>query len=130
MSHGLVTQDFGDGTYSFRLAYGQWLELQEAVGSGPLELYVNLLNRRWRVQHIREIIRIGLIGGGTIPADALRLVRRYVEDRPILESVALALAIVSASITIPQGDAAPGEAEAPKTDSDESTSALSTETVQ
>ena len=130
MSHGLITRDWADGAYSFRLAYGQWLELQEAVGCGPLELYVGLLQRKWRVQQIREIVRIGLIGGGADPASALRLVRRHVEERPILESVPLALEIVSASLTLPEGDHAPGEAPAAETVSQESISPLPTETVQ
>jgi hypothetical protein len=129
MSHGLITKDFADGTYSFRLAYGQWLELQEALNCGPLELYVNLLQRKWRVQHLREIIRIGLIGGGTNPADALRLVKRYVEDRPIIESVQLALEIVAASLTLPEGAEVPaGEAEPAETEG--STSLASLETLQ
>lgn len=129
MTHGLITREFADGTYSFRLAYGQWLELQEAVNCGPLELYVNLLQRRWRIQNLREIIRIGLIGGGADPASALRLVKRYVEDRPLLENVQLAIEIVAASIELPKGVEAPaGEAEAAKTE--ESTSLPSTETLQ
>jgi hypothetical protein len=131
MSHGLITKEFADGAYSFRLAYGQWLELQETLNCGPLELYVNLLQRKWRVQHLREIIRIGLIGGGTNPPDALRMVKRYVEDRPIIESVQLALEIVAASLTLPEGAEAPaGEAEAAKTDSAGSTLPPSTETLQ
>ena len=129
MTHGLITRDFADGTYSFRLAYGQWLELQEAVNCGPLELYVNLLNRHWRIQHIREIVRIGLIGGGQTPVEALRLVRRYVEERPLMENVQLAIEIVAASIELPKGVEAPaGEAGAAKTE--ESTSLPSTETLQ
>lgn len=129
LAHGLITKEFADGTYSFRLAYGQWLELQEAAGCGPLELYVNLLQRRWRIQNIREIVRIGLIGGGADPASALRLVKRYVEERPLMENVQLAIEIVSASLQLPQGVEAPaGEAEAAKTE--ESTSLPSMETLQ
>lgn len=131
MSHGLITKEWATGTFSFRLAYGQWLELQEALNCGPLELYVDLLQRKWRVQHLREIIRIGLIGGGTNPADALRLVKRYVEDRPIIESVQLALEIVAASLTLPEGAEVPaGEADPAKTDSAESILPGSTETLQ
>jgi len=131
MSHGLITKEFADGVYSFRLAYGQWLELQEALNCGPLELYVNLLQRKWRVQHLREIVRIGLIGGGTTPPDALRLVKRYVEERPIIESVQLALEIVAASLTLPEGAEVPaGEAEAAKTDTAGSTLPPSTGTLQ
>lgn len=130
MTHGLITKEFADGTYSFRLAYGQWLELQEAVNAGPLELYVNLLNRHWRIQHVREIIRIGLMGGGTPPADALRLTKRYVEDRPLMENIQLAIEIVNASLELPKGSAAPaGEAQAAETTA-ESTLPPSMETLQ
>lgn len=131
MTHGLITEEFGDGSYSFRLAYGQWLEVQEATNCGPLELYRNMLQFKWRVQHIREIIRMGLIGGGANPIDALRLVRRYVEDRPVIESVELALKIVSASLTLPKGEEVPsGEEKAETTSHNLSTSPPSTETRQ
>lgn len=130
MTHGLITRDWADGAYSFRLAYGQWIELQESASCGPLELYVNLLNRKWRVQHIREIIRVGLIGGGALPTDALRLVKRYVEERPVIESVQLAVEIVAASLQLPEGEAAPGEAHAAEMDSAGSTSPPSTEMLQ
>lgn len=130
MMHGLITKDFADGTYSFRLAYGQWLELQETLNCGPLELYTSMLRHNWRVQYVREIIRISLIGGGMGPPQALRLVKNYVEDRPIIESVQLALEILSASLSLPEGTDAPGEDEAPKTDSTGSTSVPSTATVQ
>jgi len=129
MTHGLITKDFADGTYSFRLAYGQWLELQEAVNCGPLELYVNLLQRKWRIQNIREIIRVGLIGAGQTPIEALRLVRRYVEERPLMENVQLAIEIVAASLELPKGVEAPaGEAVAAETE--ESTSPPYMETLQ
>lgn len=131
MTHGLITKDFADGAYSFRLAYGQWLELQEAVNCGPLELYVRLLQRGWRIQNIREIVRIGLIGGGQTPADALRLVKRYVEDRPLMENVQLAIEIVAASLELPKGvDAPAGEASGAMKSPDSSTSETSTETLQ
>lgn len=131
MSHGLITKEFADGTYSFRLAYGQWLELQEALNCGPLELYTSMIRQKWRVQWLREIIRIGLIGGGTGAPDALRLVKRYVEDRPIIESVQLALEILAASLTLPEGAEVPaGEAEAAKTETAGSTLPPSTETLQ
>lgn len=129
--HGLITKDFGPGTYSFRLAYGQWLELQEALNCGPLELYTNMLRQKWRVQWLREIIRIGLLGGGTGAPEALRLVKRYVEDRPIIENVQLALEILAASLTLPEGAEVPaGEGEPAKRDSAESTSLALLETLQ
>lgn len=129
--HGLVTQDWGDGTYTFRLAYGQWLELDQLLGVGPMALYVRLLNRQWKANDIREVVRLGLIGGGCDPLKALRLVKNYVEDRPLLESLPVALSIVAASLTPPDGVRKPGEAEAAETDATSaSTSPPHTETLQ
>ena len=55
------------------------------------------------------MIRLGLVGGGMKPAEALAKVRAYVEARPPLESVPLATAILGTGL---QGapDEPPGEA--------------------
>lgn len=106
-----VTLDWGDGEHVFRLAFAQLMELQEKTDAGPLELYQRLGSGRWRVQDLRETIRLGLIGGGTDPAKAVVLVRRYVEQRPLAESVPVALDILTAAIAVPE-DAAPGKAPA------------------
>jgi hypothetical protein len=128
--HGLLTEDWADGTYSFRLAQAQWIELQDKLDLGPLELYMRLMNHTWRVQYLREVIRVALIGGGTDPGTALRLTRTYVEERPLLESVPLALRIVSASLSVPEGASKAGEPEAATTSSSVSMPLPSTPTVQ
>lgn len=96
------TMVFGDGEYAFRLAIAQLLELQELTKSGPLELYDRLRGRDWRVQDIREPIRLGLIGAGMAPTDAVRLVQRYVEQRPLLESVPVAAIVVMRALAMPE----------------------------
>lgn len=104
-----VTLEWADGEYPFRLAIGQIEELQEKTDCGPYFLLNRLLNGTWRVHDARETIRLGLIGGGMTPADALKLVKRYVDDRPLLESVKPAAAILSAAcIGAPDGEA-PGK---------------------
>lgn len=132
MSHGLITTEWADGIYSFRLRYGEIRELQSKCGDvGPLRIFNSLLNSEWKVEHIREILRLGLIGGGLEPVAALGLCKTYVEERSPLENVALALEILGAWLRIPSGEVAPmGEARAAKTDSLESTSPPSTETRQ
>ena len=35
---GSVTLQFGDGDYTFRIAFGQWRELQESVNRPRLEI--------------------------------------------------------------------------------------------
>lgn len=98
-----IDLDFGDGTYRFRLRQGELAELQEKCDAGPGWVLGRLMhqtaeNRGWRVQDAPTIIRLGLIGGGMTPNDALNLVRRYVEDRPPMESLVLAQLVLSAAL--------------------------------
>lgn len=93
-----VELDFGDGTYPFRLAWGQLIELQEKCDAGPYVILQRLINGQWRVEDLSNVIRLGLIGGGMTPVDALKKVRAYVEDRPPVESVLYAQAILSAGL--------------------------------
>lgn len=97
-----VTIPWADGDHVFRLALDQLLELQDKTDAGPMELMVRLRGQRWRVQDLRETIRLGLIGGGRSPAEAMVLVRRYVDGRPLLESVPVALEIIVAALTMPE----------------------------
>jgi Phage tail tube protein, GTA-gp10 len=124
-----ITEDWADGTYSFRLRYGEWIELQSKIDKGPLELLQRLMSGAWRVHELRETIRLGLIGGGATPSAALTLVKNYVEQRPMLESVPIALRIVEASLYAPpskEGEA--GEHQAGTVSSGELTPLNSTET--
>ena len=108
---GSITLDWADGSHQFRLAWGELIQLQEVCDAGPLVIYARLGSGQWRLNDIREPIRLGLIGGGATPDSALKLVRNYVEARPPLENVALARAIVGAA-TIGASDEDPGEAPA------------------
>jgi hypothetical protein len=88
-----VSLDWADGEYDFKLGIGELEELEEKtrrrgesgeyVYIGPMRMF-ELLTKTgdWLVRDVRETIRLGLIGGGTKPTDALRLVRRYVDDVP------------------------------------------------
>lgn len=91
-----IIEDFGDGTYEFRLAWGELSKLQEACDAGPFVILHRIGEGAWRVEDLSHIIRLGLIGGGLEPVKALRLVRQYVEARPPAESVPLAYAVLSA----------------------------------
>lgn len=88
--------DWADGHYRFRLAIGQLRELQEKCDAGPPVIFRRLIEEKWRVEDLTETIRLGLIGGGTKPDEARKLVRRYVEERPLQESILPAQAILSA----------------------------------
>lgn len=106
-----IDLDWADGHYTFRLGWGELEELQEKTDAGPFAVLTRLASRHWRVQDIRETIRIGLIGGGTPPDQALSLVQRYVTSRPPMETLPIAAKVLAAAV---QGaeDEAPGEADA------------------
>jgi hypothetical protein len=98
MRDGRIELDFGDGRYPFRLAWAQLISLQEKTDAGPFMLQQRLLKGDWRVQDIAETIRWGLIGGGMVPLEATKLVRLFVETRPLLESLPVAMGIIAAAL--------------------------------
>jgi len=103
--NGQIELDFGDGTYLFRLGWGELQKLQEACDAGPFAIFSRLGDMTFKAQDIREILRLGLIGGGLEPTAALRLVRSYVEERPLMENVPLAQTVLGmALIGAPEED--------------------------
>jgi hypothetical protein len=93
-----ITFTWGDGEHRFRLGIGELRELQEKVDAGPSWLYARIEAGMWRVDDLREPIRLGLIGGGMKPELAARLVRTYVEGRPLYESVVPAMKVLAAAV--------------------------------
>ena len=96
-----VRLEWGEGEDAFRLAIGQLDEYDELTGCGPghaLGLIRAGLYANWKPKMVREAIRLGLIGAGMDPHGALRLVKRYVDARPIGESLATAQAVLLASV--------------------------------
>ena len=93
-----VTLDWADGTYAFRLAWGELAKLQEACGCGPYVVLNRLLDSSWRIEDISSVIRLGLVGGGMPPADALQKARSWVEARPPMENLATARAVLMAGL--------------------------------
>lgn len=65
-----------------------------------LNLFATLRNigGDWRVDDVRETIRLGLIGGGLTPSDAFLLVASYVDARPLHENVGIAASILMHAI--------------------------------
>lgn len=127
--HGAIEQPWADGTYTFRLGLDEIEELERKRDLSIFEIVERLRVRRCRLQDISEVLRIGLIGGGTAPLNALALVKRYVDERPLDESRDIAYAIgLAALMRLHTGEVEtpPGEAEA--ADSSVSTSPPSTET--
>lgn len=107
-----ISLDWADGTYDFSLKWGELALLQEATDTGPYVIFQRLHSGAWRIQDLSNIIRLGLIGGGMMPTDALAKTRAYVEKRPPLESLPFAVAILSAGL-LGAPDEPLGEQEAP-----------------
>ncbi len=105
---GDITLAWGDGEHLFRLGIGELRELQEKTSAprvrvggepvGPPFLAHQIITGKWLVDDLREPLRIGLIGGGMKPMDALALVARYVDGRPLQESVMPAYAVLTAAL--------------------------------
>ncbi len=88
---------FGDGEHTFRLTATMVLELERKTGGGIGAVFTRLMNRLFNHADILETIRCGLIGGGTNPSDAARLIEIYAADRPFSEVLPLAIGILNAA---------------------------------
>ena len=96
--HGDVTLDWADGEYTFRLAWGQLIAVQEACDAGPAHILHRLQTGAWRVQDIEAVLLHGLLGGG-VPRDRARmLMRSFVHNAPLAENVAVAQAVLLAAL--------------------------------
>lgn len=113
---GSVTLSWGDGEYRFRLAFGQWAELQEAVNRsrvalgapmiGPAELLQAMIRGNAWPAEVREVLRLGLIGGGMKSDRALVLIKRHVEGAAWAHSLAVAGSVLARSMFGPPDDTA------------------------
>lgn len=127
--HGAVELSWGGGDHPFRLGLGEIEELERVTEMSVFLLYaaVSAQIPFAKLKAYSETIRLGLIGGGMVPVEAKALTRRYVDERPLVESVALAGAILRAGLErVHPGELeeALGEPAAPR--SSGSTSAQST----
>lgn len=105
---GRATFDWGDGEHTFRLTYRGICELEAKIDRGIVWLYNELQRGEAKLEHIREVHRLGLIGGGMEPPAAIQLVRRYIEEEPnILRNTSSAKLILMPVLLEPKGDALP-----------------------
>jgi hypothetical protein len=133
---GEISLQFGDEERVFRLTIGAWRKIQEKCDAGPPEIASRLAAGlafrsqglspaqalamgglgRWRVDDIREVLYQGLIGGDMDPTAAGKVIRDLVDERPLGECIAIAYAVVLASVVgspdEPLGES-PGETAGP-----------------
>lgn len=93
---------FADGSYTVFLGLKQIAELQEKCKAGISAIHKRMILGDWYAEDCYEIIRLGLIGGalltgqGPSPTDAMKLVQRYVETRPLDKAYNAAIRIIDA----------------------------------
>lgn len=97
------------GEHPFELKIEHLRALQDRCDAGPEWILNRLMTRQWHVNDVVDTIRLGLEGGGMEKAEARRLVQRYVEDRPLTESVLTAQAVLMLAL-YGDPDDQPGEA--------------------
>jgi len=102
--HGSITLEWADGEYTFRLALKQLEELEERFDRSIFVITERMMTRTATSREIIEVLRLGLIGGGMKPMEALPLVRRYVEERPLDENLGVAYAVCFAALVRVHGD--------------------------
>ncbi|AWB20551.1 gene transfer agent family protein [Methylobacterium currus] len=85
-------------THRFRLAIGDLEALQEATGAGPAALLHRFhAGRLYRFQDVRDVLRLGLIGGGTPVPQAHALARRL-DGLPCIPLIAKAALVLAAAL--------------------------------
>jgi hypothetical protein len=104
-AHGTITRVWSNGEDTFCIAtVGSILDLEQKCNAGLGEIVQRVVNGMWRLNDVREAIRIGLIGGGMTPLAAQGVIERHVDARPLSESVLLAQDILAAAIVAPPGE--------------------------
>lgn len=106
-----ISVQFAGDECEFALKIDQILALETRLDSGISEVLGRLSSGRWRLADIREVIRLGLIGGGATAVDARRLVDAHVVPGALAEHLLIAQAIVMAAVAgVPREPVGNGEA--------------------
>lgn len=111
---GSVELFFGDQEYRFRLGIGEFRELQEKVNKRRIEMGLNPVgpttlgnllrsNDAWP-DDVRDVLRIGLMGGGMKPTEAHRLLVRYFDGKAPLQFYLTAFTVLMAAFVGVDGD--------------------------
>ena len=88
---------FGDGEKTFALTMPMIAELERKAGVGIGAIYQRVaLTLQFHVSDVIEIIQLGLIGGGTAPAEAQSLIDAYTPEQPLIPLAMLAVDILNA----------------------------------
>ena len=90
------TAFFGDGEHVFTLTDDMIAELERIADLGIGALYLRAANMQFKLAELIEVIRLGLIGGGTSPSRAAQLVDTYARNQPVDDLYPLAMDVLDA----------------------------------
>ncbi len=104
-TNGEIELTWGDGQHKFNVAkIKSALELEEKCNAGVAQIFERIRSSTWKINDVRETLRIGLIGAGMMPDKALGLINLYCDDRPWAESLQPALYVLMAAMVGVPGD--------------------------
>lgn len=88
---GTRTIVWANGEDQFCIAkVGLILDLEDKCDAGFAVIMARLETGTWKLNDVRETIRLGLIGGGMKPEKAMAAVRNHVDSNPLAHSVLVA----------------------------------------
>lgn len=87
---------FGTADHAFCLTDDMVIELERITDTGIGAFYQRMVAMHFKAADLAEIIRLGLIGAGMHPQQAMQLVQTYAHNRPMSETFPLALDILDA----------------------------------
>jgi hypothetical protein len=99
---GSIMLALGDEERLFRLGIDQILSLEEKRDSAVAAIYGRLMHQAWFLADVTEVIRLGLIGGGTEVRVAKALVERHCEPGSLDTAALLAFHILATTLDAPK----------------------------
>ncbi|MGK9053131.1 gene transfer agent family protein [Neorhizobium petrolearium] len=88
---------FGDGEKLFAFPTRELIEeLERKTGHGVGALFRRFKSQDFAFMDVLQVLRLGLIGGGTAPREADMLVALYGIGRPLAESFTVADGVITA----------------------------------
>lgn len=91
-----VRRFFGDDDHDFKIGVEQAQELQDLFGCGLMPMYERVSDVC--IPHIKEVLRVGLIGGGMSKEPARRFVDRHVAEGYFVDAADVAADVIKAAL--------------------------------
>lgn len=89
-----ILLDWAGESRLFRLGIGELRAVQAATNYGPQMLWLRASKGEWFVDEIRHVLLQGLSGGGLPIAEAELLLKIWFDNKPLLPSAQIALAVL------------------------------------